>query len=293
MIRTSALLCLVALALPACRSFDESRVLQSLNQRGFGRKYVGDANELLTLGINDSFAITDPTNPDIFGTYRIVLDGTVHDDLIGDVFVAGFTTQEIAQAFNLRFSEYFNEPDIRVKAGPILSKRFYVRGETTVRGEQRLIRDTTVWDALMTGGTPPTADLADIRVIRADPRHPLIIPVDLQKMIEYGDSSDNILIREDDIIVVRPNLAGLVRDAVAMILTPVQPLLILAISFRNIKTITESFRNDTNFFVGGRGGSYGGGGARGGGLGFSTIDGPSTLVVPPGGSEQFDPQGNR
>ncbi|MFH0946772.1 MAG: polysaccharide biosynthesis/export family protein [Planctomycetota bacterium] len=261
-------------------------MLQSLNQRGFGRKYVGDANELLTLGINDSFGITDPTNPDIFGTYRIQLDGTVTDPLVGDVFVAGFTTQEIAQAFNLRFSEFFNDPDIRVKAGPVLSKRYYVRGETTSRGEQRLIRDTTVWDALMTGGVPATADISDIRVIRADPRHPLIIPVDLQKMVDYGDSSDNILIREDDIIVVRPNLAGMVRDAVAMILTPLQPLLILAISVRNMQTIAESFRTNTNFFVGGRGGAYGGAGGTRGGLGYSTIDAPSTLVVPAGGSEQ-------
>ena len=282
-----ALFLVLLAVLPACRTFDESRILQTLNQRGFGRKYVGDANEQLTLGINDTFAISDPNNPDIIGNYRIQLDGVVPDDLLGEVFVAGFTTHEIAQAFNLRFAEFFNDPDIRVKAGPVLSKRYYTHGEVSSKGEQRLLRDTTVWDALMTGGLPTTADLSDIRVIRADPVHPLTIPVDLQKMLDHGDSSDNITIREDDIIVVRPNLAGMVRDAVGMILTPVQPVLLLAISVRNIQTIADSFQTDTNFFVGGRGGGGLGGGVGGVGGLRSEIDAPSTLVVPPGGSHQL------
>jgi protein involved in polysaccharide export with SLBB domain len=280
------LLALLA-ALPACRSYDESRILQTLNQRGFGRKYVGDANEQLTLGIMDSFQLSDPNNPDIFGNYRIGMDGLVYDDLLKDVFVAGFTPEEIAQAFNLRYAEFFTDPDVRVKPGPVLSKRFYIRGEATSQGEQRLIRDTTVWDALMTGGIPRTADLSDIRVIRADPNHPLIILVDLEKMVDHGDSSDNIPIREDDIIVVQPNLAGMIRDAVGMILTPLQPVLLLAISVRNIQTIADSFQTDTNFFIGGRGGAFGGVGGRGGGVGGlgSQIDGSSTLVVPQGGSQ--------
>ena len=61
--------------------------------------------------------------------------------------------------------------------------------------------------AVMSGGVPITADLDDILVIRSDPQHALVIPVDLQKMLDHGDSSDNVLLREDDIVIVNPKLA--------------------------------------------------------------------------------------
>lgn len=288
--RLRILPCLLLLLLTACRTFDESRILQSLNQRGFGRKYVGDVNEVLTFGVGDSFAVSDANNPEIFGNHQVRIDGMITAELIGEVFVAGFTTSEVAQAFNLRYAEYYNDPDVIVTPAAIVSKRFFVQGETTIRGEQRLTRDTTVWDAVMRGGLPITADMSDIYVIRSDPRHPLIIPVDLEKMLDHGDSSDNILIREDDIIVVRPNLAGLITKGVSLILTPLTPIMQMAIQLRNIQTIADSFQTDSNFFVGGRGGFSGGGGYGGGyGVGGRPPGGgygvPGSVVVPPGGSD--------
>ena len=109
-------------------------------------------------------------------------------------------------------------------------------------------------------------------------------------MLDNGDSSDNILIREDDIVVIRPNLAGWVRNGVELILAPLTPLMNMMVYLRNMKTIAESFRDDDNFFVGGRGGYYGGGsgygryyGAGQGGLG--TFSESNAVIVPPGGSD--------
>ena len=213
------------------------------------------------------------------------LDGVISVPLIGEVFVAGFTTDEISQALAQRYKEYFNDPKIRVNLTAIVSKRFFLRGEVLTQGERPLQRDTTVWDAVMRTGVPITADISDIYVVRADPRHPLIIPVDLGKMLRHGDSTDNILVREDDIIVVRPNLAGWVRRAVELLLAPITPLTQLATSVRNLDTIYDSFGNDQGFFVGGRGG-FGRGGFGGGNLGgsVSTFDENNPVVTPPGGS---------
>ncbi len=248
---------LLALAiLPACRNYDDGRVQQALNQRGFGRKYVGDANELLTIGVGDSFSITDQANPDVVGVFTVAQDGVVDLPLVGEVFVAGFTKQEIAQAINQQLSEYFNDPRVVVSFESITSKRFYLRGESLREGRLPLREDTTVWDAVMFSGVPVTADIGDIEVIRADPYHPLIIPVDLAKMLDHGDSSDNILIREDDIIVIRPNIFGMVRNFVRLLITPITPVSQLLISVRNIDTIWQSFEDDENFFVGNRGVGY-------------------------------------
>ncbi|MFG0319032.1 MAG: polysaccharide biosynthesis/export family protein, partial [Planctomycetota bacterium JB042] len=264
-------------AFPACRTFDDARVLQALNQRGFGRKYVGDANEVLTVGIGDSFTIGDVNNPDIVGNFTVRLDGAITVPLIGEVFVAGFTTDEIASALELRFREYFTTPRIQVELVAITSKRYFLRGEVLTQGEQILTKDTTVWDAVMGTGVPITADISDIYVVRADPRYPLIIPVDLGKMLRHGDSRDNILLREDDIVVVRPNLAGWIRRGVELLLAPIAPLTQLGLS---LETLDELGDDNDDRFRGGRGFGYGGnlGGS------VSTFDQNNPVVTPPGGS---------
>lgn len=286
---------LLLLLLPAgCRTFDDARVLQTLNQRGFGRKYVGDSNEVLTIGIRDSFSIRDPNYEELEpGPYAVRMDGVVTVPLVGEIFVAGFTTDEIAQAFNQRLREYYTEVDVQVLPGAVNSKNYFMRGETSQKGAVPFQGNTTVWDAVMKGAVLPTADLDDIYVIRGDPKHPLVIPVDLEKMLDYGDTSDNIMIREDDIIVVNPNLAGLVKNAVELILAPIQPVVQLATQVRNLETIYKSFVDDTDFFVGNNsfGGGYGGsfGGSSQGPSTFGTQGGGNTLVVPPGGSPASPP----
>ena len=137
----------------------------------------------------------------------------------------------------------------------------------------------------MRGPIPITADISDIYVIRADPLHPLIIPVDLDKLLEHGDSRDNIEIREDDIIVVNPNFAGYVKNAVSLVLAPIQPLVQLAVSVRNLETIYDSFTEDNNFFVGNRGYGGGYGGYGGGGGGDLNTYSASASTVPKGGSQ--------
>jgi protein involved in polysaccharide export with SLBB domain len=266
--RWSSLLLIVVAT--ACRSFDEGRVVQTLNQRGFGRKYIGDSNEVLTIGIGDSIQISDPLITEITGHYTVRMDGVIEVDLLNEVFVAGFTTSEIAETLNQRFKEYYKDPHVRVQAMSTESKSYFIQGEVAP-GRHEFKGNTTVWDAVMVGQIPATADLADIRVIRPDPVHPLVIPVDLEKMLYYGDSRDNILLREDDIVYVSPNLAGYIKNAVELILEPIQPIEHLAISIRNIETLYESFKDNQNFFVGagnsGYGGTYGGGGYS---TGFST-----------------------
>lgn len=280
---------LLLLGLGGCRAFDDARVLQTLNQRGFGHKYVGDSNEILTVGIGDGIRIEDPNHPDdIKGSAHVLMDGTIQLPLIGRVTVAGFSTDEIAQALNLRYAEFYETPTVEVYIEDVTSKQYFLRGEVTSVGAKPFKGNTTVWDAVAAQGVPVTADLADIYVIRSDPVHPLIIPVNLRKMLDWGDSRDNILIREDDIIVVNPNLAGIVRNLVDLILEPVEPIVQLAVSVRNIKTIYESFKDDQNFFVGGS--SFN----QGFGTSSSTFGGPtgtfaetpeSKPLTAPGGSK--------
>lgn len=266
-------LLLVVLVATGCRSFDEARVVQTLNQRGFGRKYIGDSNEILTIGIGDSIRVLDSRIADLSGNYTVLMDGTIEVSLIGKVFIAGFSTDEIAESLNQRYTEFYKDPDVEVTVANITSKFYFMQGE--LGGKRTEFKgNTTVWDAVMESQIPPTADLSDIYVIRPDPVHPLVIPVDLEKMLYYGHSGDNVMLREDDIVYVNANLAGIIKNLVNLLLEPVKPVLQLAISVRNIETIYKSFKDDEDFFVGGTGygnSSFGGTGT--GGTAFSQTGG--------------------
>jgi protein involved in polysaccharide export with SLBB domain len=245
---------LLALVATGCRSFDESRVVQTLNQRGFGRKYIGDSNEVLTIGIGDSFKISDARNEEITGNFTVRMDGVIEDPLVGEVFVAGFSTAEIAETLNQRYLEFYKDPKVRVEVANIQSKYVFLQGELG-GGREPFKGNLTVWDLVMSKPIVATADLSDIYVMRPDPVHPLVIPVDLKKMLYDADSRDNILLREDDIVYVNANFAGIIKNAVNLLLEPIQPVLQFAVSIRNIETIYDSFKDDENFYVGG---GYGG-----------------------------------
>ena len=72
--------------------------------------------------------------------------------------------------------------------------------------------DLTVFEAVMDAMPDDrTANLGRVRLIRADPRDPLIIYVNLAEMLEVGDSTFNIHIQERDIIVVPPTILAAAR----------------------------------------------------------------------------------
>jgi polysaccharide biosynthesis/export protein len=65
-----------------------------------------------------------------------------------------------------------------------------------------LDRKTTVGQLVAQVGFNDIAVLDDIRVIRGDARKPEVIPVDLQRFFQYGDRSQDIVLKDNDIVFV-------------------------------------------------------------------------------------------
>ena len=65
-----------------------------------------------------------------------------------------------------------------------------------------LDRKTTVGQLIALVGYNDLAVLDDIRVIRGDARKPEVIPVDLQRLFQYGDRSQDIVLKDNDIVFV-------------------------------------------------------------------------------------------
>jgi protein involved in polysaccharide export with SLBB domain len=86
---------------------------------------------------------------------------------------------------------------------PATGQQYFVFGEVQQEGAQDFLGDVTVFEAV-TKAQPrkDSANLGRVRLIRADPRDPYALTIDIQHLIETGDSTHNTLIRPGDIIEV-------------------------------------------------------------------------------------------
>jgi polysaccharide biosynthesis/export protein len=235
---------LPALLAAGCQSPDDARVLQVLNQRGFGRP-TQDANRQYYVGIQDSITLRDALHPEYNGISETVrMDGVITLPEVGEVYVNGLSPEEVTQAIRLAYSRYVNDTSGMVAdVTGMNSKRYYVSGYPprkpqfiTFRGDELLV------DVLIKANLDSVlVDDEDIRVIRGDPENPLVIRCNYEAIIEEGLTRDNIQIRENDIVFLTPSIIGYITAAVAALAAPVKPIAQLFQNINTVVSVSDSF----------------------------------------------------
>jgi protein involved in polysaccharide export with SLBB domain len=212
---------LTSLVLPSCNSAPDKRLLQYMNTSGFGNRYVGNAEEENYVSIGDTVRLFDSLHPnELTASQRVDIDGTIMVPEIGAVVVAGNTRSELEALLTEKYSQYYDETDIKVSIRT-KGKKYFVFGEVRMEGEVRFNGDMTIFEAVMRAvPDKATANLGRVRLIRADPVDPLIIPINVADMIETGDSSFNIAVHERDIIFVPPTMLARIGYFVNDLLAP-------------------------------------------------------------------------
>jgi len=103
------------------------------------------------------------------------------------------------------------EVSIKQKRLQARKQRVYLLGGGTAGGGARftdLDRKTTVGQLIAQVGYSEVAVLDDIRVIRGDARKPEMIVVDIQRLYQYGDRSQDIVLKDNDIVFVSRERIG-------------------------------------------------------------------------------------
>ncbi len=252
-------LLLLLLSMGACYTSDDARVLQVLNERGFGRKVTGNANEVFYYGVGDTIKFTDKSNPELSGTAQIRMDGTVDFPQLGETYVAGLTSKELAFMLNTRLSHYYKYVNISVAPAQVVSKRIFIQLDTDRHLIQKFQGDMTIFDVVQSLVYDTIlVDLNNVKVIRSDPVHPLVIYCDVGAMISNGNSRDNILVKEDDIIYLTPTYMGYLVRAIKWLTAPLYPIAELFNAARQSYYLGSSFGDPFyNTGYGSRGGSSG------------------------------------
>jgi protein involved in polysaccharide export with SLBB domain len=176
----------------------------------------------------DVIAIHAPGAEEINGSIQPVRsDGKVVLRLLGEVDVAGLTPEEIGNKLEAQLSRYYVEPEVIVDVAGYNSQFFFVFGEVAVPGPRSYTGRDTLLMAIADAQPNFFAWLQQVRVTRPSPEgmERKTIVVDVAKMIRTGDSSENILLQEGDIIEVPPTPLAWVGHRVRELFYPLDPVL--------------------------------------------------------------------
>jgi protein involved in polysaccharide export with SLBB domain len=217
---------LLVILLAGCKSSPDKRLIQYLNTDGFGNRFSGNAEEENYVTLGDKIQVSDSYNDaELQATAEVDIDGTVLLPEVGAVHVAGMTRSQIEAFLMEKYSPYYDLLDItvRIKAA---KKFYYIYGEVDKTGRLKYDGDLTLFDAVMEARpNKDTANLGRVRIIKADPRDPLIITADVAAVIADGDSTYNINITERDIIYVPPTMLAQIGYFLDTLLFPVKQVL--------------------------------------------------------------------
>jgi polysaccharide export outer membrane protein len=182
-------------------------------------------------------------------TQQVRPDGKISLPLMGEIFVAGMTPQQIRQEIGTAAKKYYKKVDITVYMVEYNSQQIFVFGEVCAPGPQPWTGSDTLLDVLARtqptrlawpekikvirsthparGGYTPEQAAAE-QCVSADEQELLNkegaqeLVIDLKAMVESGDMSHNIMLQPDDVIYVPPNPFASVGLAIQKVLFPTQ-----------------------------------------------------------------------
>lgn len=185
----------------------------------------GKSMETYTVRPPDQLTITVLPEPVIERTVTVRPDGRISVDLLGDVPVAGRTTEDIAKDIQQRISRYKRDASVTVALAVSRSTEITILGEVLNPSVFPLERETRVIEALgSVGGVTRFAAADKIRVIRSGDGTSNVYEIDVAA-IRSGDLRTNMFVEGGDIIYVPPHGMAKAGYRIQSVLFPFHQLL--------------------------------------------------------------------
>lgn len=132
-------------------------------------------------------------------------DGNVSFPLVGEIHAEGMTVSQFTDVLQQGLSRYIVDPDVSVNISKLGRVRVYVFGEVRKPGAVELDKGHTVIDAIGAAQrfTRDTAKKKIFLIHQDQPKS--LIPINLNNMLKTGDMSQNVTLREGDILYLTKN----------------------------------------------------------------------------------------
>ncbi len=152
-------------------------------------------------------------------------DGYITLPLLGPTYVAGRTPEEVSAELQAIAREFYEDADVSVRVAEYRSKKIYVFGEVTVAGAYTYNGANTVLGTLAQAQPTRLSDPSRVQVLRPNADGKLVrrMTIDLNAMIQEGDTTLDAVLEEGDIIYVPANGLAAVGLTLQQLLLPLQP----------------------------------------------------------------------
>ena len=161
------------------------------------------------LGAGDGISLSFFNVPEYNGQYQIMVDGTINLPLVGNIEIAGMSLQQASEVISASYETELEYPIVNVNLVQPRAFRIAVAGEISqpglyalpaAEGGQFLTVAQTIQAA---GGATQAADLKRVEVRRREGKGVTrTITVNLLELLENGDLSPNITLRDGDTIFI-------------------------------------------------------------------------------------------
>jgi polysaccharide export outer membrane protein len=170
----------------------------SLAGISFAQDYVVGEGDVLRIVVYD--------HDDLTTTARVSGEGVITFPLIGQVEVKGLTLSQIADKITSLLADgYVVNPQVNIFIQEFRSKKAFIMGEVQKPGLYVLPGQTTFMSLLSEGGGL-TKDAGDKAIIKrkANPsdKNESVITVNLRRLIEKGDTSQDVPIMDGDSVYI-------------------------------------------------------------------------------------------
>ncbi|SMH30398.1 MULTISPECIES: SLBB domain-containing protein [Cyanophyceae] len=170
----------------------------ALPAMGVDRNYI--------LGVGDQLEVEVFNVPEYSGSQRVLADGSLNLPAIGKVPVAGLTIEAAETAIATRYQSELRYPRITLVLQQPRSFQVTLSGEVNSPGAYTLDGGqfpTLVQAIQASGGLTYAANLRQVQIRRLSPSGARqTVAVDLWELLQNGDASQNIALRDGDAVFV-------------------------------------------------------------------------------------------
>jgi polysaccharide biosynthesis/export protein len=169
--------------------------------------------DLFLLGPGDLLEIEILGTPTSRATALVGPDGKIYYNLLPGLRVEGLTLSQTRALVEQHLAKYFNEAKVSLSLRAVGSKFVWLLGSLNRPGVYPLTGPTSLLESIASaGGTSRSVSQYSSEEL-ADLRHSFVVrqgqflPVDFQRLLRTGDTSQNILLQPEDFVFVASTLS--------------------------------------------------------------------------------------
>lgn len=154
------------------------------------------------IGVGDLLQIEVYDEEDLNKEVRVLTDGYISFPLLGSIHAEGQTVRQLEQVITQKLAARFLvNPQVSVFV--LEFSNVFVFGEVEEPGSFPLYGRMTVFEAIaLAGGFSEVANQAKVKVLRHSQGREISMEVDIKRVIEKGDTSQDVELQANDKVIV-------------------------------------------------------------------------------------------